>query len=125
MNKSFTQRIEDLQAYKEKHRHVNIKKSDDKSLYKFCKNIRYARNNPDAGRRKLTVEDMASLDALGFEWTVFQSCAQQANLPALHKPSSQGRESPPLSKHKGESASKKTRHKRMNVPIIHKPSSNK
>ena len=32
VTKSFEQRIDELRAYKEKHRHVNVKLSDDKSL---------------------------------------------------------------------------------------------
>ena len=67
--KSFEQRIEDLRAYKERHGHTNVKGKEDKSLFDFCRMIRYACNNPDAGRRKLTAEDIASLDALGFDWT--------------------------------------------------------
>ena len=69
-NKSFEQRIEDLRAYKEKHGHVNVKKNDDKSLYEFCVKIKCARSNPEAGRRNLTTKDIASLDALGFDWSV-------------------------------------------------------
>ena len=41
--KLFDQRVADLQAYKEKHGHANVKKSDDKSLYDFCKHMRRAR----------------------------------------------------------------------------------
>ena len=37
--KSFEQRIVDLQAFKEKHGHVNVKRSEDKSLYNVCNNI--------------------------------------------------------------------------------------
>ena len=66
--KSFTQRIEDLRAYKETHGHINVKEKEDKSLYKFGQNIRYGYNNP--GKRvALTDDQIASLDALGFEWT--------------------------------------------------------
>ena len=68
--KSFAQRIEDLRNYKEKHGHVNVKWSDDKSLYGFCKNIRYGYNNPGKPTMALTDERIASLNALGFEWTV-------------------------------------------------------
>ena len=66
--KSFAQRIEDLQAYKEKHGHVNVKKKDDKSLNEFCIQMRYARNNPEKSDRNLTEIRIASLDALGFGW---------------------------------------------------------
>ena len=35
VKKSFEQRIEDLQAYKEKNGHANVKGSEDKSLMAF------------------------------------------------------------------------------------------
>ena len=67
--KSFEQRIEDLQAYKEKHGHVNVKKkSEDKSLYEFCCDIRYARNRIAQGSVALSDDRISSLDALGFDW---------------------------------------------------------
>ena len=69
--KSFEQRIEDLRAYKEKHGHVNLRqRSGDKSLYEFCKKMRYTRNNPDKADRTLTDDRIVSLDALGFNWSV-------------------------------------------------------
>ena len=68
--KSFEQRIEDLQAYKEKHGHLNVKHNDDKSLHHFCKNMRHAQNNPEKSTVALTVDRIASLDALGFEWSL-------------------------------------------------------
>ena len=45
--KSFAQLINELKAYKEKNGHVNLKYSDDKSLYRLCIGIRNARNNQD------------------------------------------------------------------------------
>ena len=68
--KSFEQRIEDLQAYKEKHGHLNVKHNDDKSLHHFCKNMRHAQNNPEKSTVALTVDRIATLDALGFEWSL-------------------------------------------------------
>ena len=68
--KSFEQRIADLKAYKEKHGHVNVKKSEDKSLNNFCNNTRRARNNPEKSTMTLTDERIASLNALGFEWNL-------------------------------------------------------
>ena len=65
---SFAQRIHDLRAYKEEHGHVNVSQSEDKSLYYFCKDIRYARKNPEKSTRSLTDDRIASLDALGFDW---------------------------------------------------------
>ena len=63
-------RIEALREYKEKHGHVNVKGSEDKSLYGFCQKIRYARKHPEKSDRALTNERIASLDALGFDWSV-------------------------------------------------------
>ena len=39
--KAFAQRIADLKSYKEKHGNVNVKQSNDKSLYGFCYNVRH------------------------------------------------------------------------------------
>ena len=66
--KPFEQRIENLRAYKEKHGHVNVKKSDDKSLFTFRRDIRYARKHPEKSNTVLTDDRIASLDALGFDW---------------------------------------------------------
>ena len=66
--KSFAQRMDDLRAYKENHGHVDVKKSDDRSLYDFCYNIRKARNNPGKSRMLISEERIASMDALGFDW---------------------------------------------------------
>ena len=68
--KSFEQRIDDLRAYKEKHGHVNVKTSEDRSLYEFCSHMRRARHNPEKSARALTDDQVASLDALGFDWSV-------------------------------------------------------
>ena len=46
-NKTFEQRLEDLRAYKKKHGHVNVKQSEDKSLYAFCYHMKQARKKPD------------------------------------------------------------------------------
>ena len=67
--KSFEQRIADLKAYKEKHGRVNVKMREDKSLYGFCYNVRYARINPEKSNMVLNYDHIASLDALGFDWT--------------------------------------------------------
>ena len=67
---SFAQRVEDLRAYKEKHGHVKVKKREDKSLHNFCRHMRQARNKPEKYNRTLTVDGIASLDALGFNWSV-------------------------------------------------------
>ena len=68
-HKTFAQHIADLKAYKEKHGHVNVKKSEDKSLNTFLQNIRQARKHPGKSSTLINEERIASLDALGFEWT--------------------------------------------------------
>ena len=67
--KSFAQRIADLRAYKEKQGHINVRQSEDISLYEFCSKMRHARNNPEKSNTLINEERMASLDALGFDWT--------------------------------------------------------
>ena len=78
--KSFAQRLEDLLAYKAKNGHVNVKKSEDKSLSDFCKKMRHARRHPEKSDRTLTEEKMASLDALGFEWNLD---GKSASVPSM------------------------------------------
>ena len=70
--KSFEQRIEDLHAYKEHYGHVRVKVSNDRSLYYFCNEMRKARKNPEKSRMVLNDERIASLDALGFDWSVVE-----------------------------------------------------
>ena len=43
MIKPFEERVEELAAYKAKHGHPKVKKSEDKSLYEFCHTVREAR----------------------------------------------------------------------------------
>ena len=77
--KSFErQRIEDLRAYKEKHGHIRVKQSEDKSLHKFCSKMRHARTIPEKSNRTLTGERIASLDALGFDWAVKEQAATKS-----------------------------------------------
>ena len=66
--KTFKDRAEELKAYREKNGHINVKEGEDKSLAQFCRQMRYARRNPETIDRKLTEERIAELDALGFEW---------------------------------------------------------
>ena len=68
--KSFKQRMDELRAYKEKHGHIKVKRSEDKSLYQFCADMRQARNNPEKSTTLINEERIASLDALGFEWNM-------------------------------------------------------
>ena len=78
---SFEKRLEDLRAYKEKNGHVNVKKSDDKSLYDFCINIRQARKHPEKSNTIINDDRIASLDALGFDWTIKEQ-GTNSNAPA-------------------------------------------
>ena len=76
--KTFAQRILDLQAYKEKHVHVNVKKSDDKSLYGFCSNMRRARKHLEKSNVVLIDDRIASLDALGFNWSAKEQARKRS-----------------------------------------------
>ena len=65
----FLGRVADLKAFKDKHGHINVKPSQDKTLNKFISNARAARKNPaKVHAAKLTADRIAWLDALGFEW---------------------------------------------------------
>ncbi|KAL7528125.1 hypothetical protein ACHAXR_002280 [Thalassiosira sp. AJA248-18] len=69
--KSFAERIEDLTSYQAKHSHLNVRKSEDKSLNGWCANVRQARKNQGkVGQMKLTEGRIASLNAIGFNWRV-------------------------------------------------------
>jgi hypothetical protein len=69
-NKTFDDRMEDLKRYKETHGHVNVSIPEDNSLAQFCAQMRYAHNNPGKSKRKkLTIKNIARLDAIGFNWT--------------------------------------------------------
>jgi len=65
---SFEQRVENLRDFKLKHGHLNPNKKEDPSLYSFCNNMRNARNRGVG--MKVTETRIASLDALGFDWTI-------------------------------------------------------
>jgi hypothetical protein len=70
-NKTFDDRMEDLKLFKETHGHVNVSIPEDNSLAQFCAQTRYAHNNPGKSKRKkLTIENIARLDAIGFNWTL-------------------------------------------------------
>lgn len=69
VTKTFDERLLDLQEYKTKHGHCNVRIAEDQSLGQFCANVRYTRRRPGKeGTRKLTEDRIAKLDALGFEW---------------------------------------------------------
>ena len=72
-NKTFDDRMEDLKRFKETHGHVNVSIPEDKSLASFCNQTRHAHNNPGKSKRKqLTDENIARLNALGFNWTTHE-----------------------------------------------------
>jgi hypothetical protein len=69
VTRSFNERIEDLEKYKRTHGHLSLKKHEDSSLYQFCADVRHSLNQVEKdGTRKLTIERIARLDALGFKW---------------------------------------------------------
>ena len=67
---SFDERIAQLKAYKAQHSHVNIPSKYNKSLFKYCSKLRTARRYPEknAYSLKLTTEQIATLDSMGFDW---------------------------------------------------------
>ena len=69
VTRSFDERIEELEEYKQTHGHVNVNRHEDSNLYQFCADVRHslkmAKKN---GTRKLREERIKSLDDLGFEW---------------------------------------------------------
>ena len=64
---SFEERIQQLAQFQQQHGHINLKKSDDESLYHFINNVRGGRRNPGIGI-KMTKERIQALDAFGFDW---------------------------------------------------------
>ena len=66
-SKSFESKIEDLKKYKQQHGHLVILRKEDKSLFDFCNNVRYGRNNPGKGM-KMTDNRVRALDEIGFPW---------------------------------------------------------
>ena len=80
VKKSFESRLEALRQYKQQHGHLNIERKDDKSLYKFCDNIRRRRGNPG----KNLMEKIKALDEIGFSWEVARTqICQIAEAPEL------------------------------------------
>ena len=69
VTRSFDERIDDLEKYKQTHGHLSLKRLEDISLYQFCLGVRHSLKHVEKdGKRKLMVERIARLDALGFEW---------------------------------------------------------
>ena len=76
--KSFEHRIAEIRAYKEKHGNVYVKWNEDRSLYGFCTNMRQARKHPEKSTMALTDDRIASLDALGFNWSIKEHAAKKS-----------------------------------------------
>jgi hypothetical protein len=77
---SFFSRVDKLEAYKEKHGHLNVRSIEDLSLYNFCWDVRTARRDITSGKGshrklsyKLTDDRIAALDAIGFDWQLCMS----------------------------------------------------
>jgi len=69
VTRSFDERIGDLEEYKQKHGHVNVKAHEDSSLSQFCADVRHSLKKFEKnGTRKLTEERIKRLHDLGFEW---------------------------------------------------------
>jgi hypothetical protein len=69
VTRSFDERIEDLEEYKQTHGHLNVKRHEDDNLYQYIAGIRHSLKKVEKDRmRRLTVERIARLNALGFEW---------------------------------------------------------
>jgi RNA binding exosome subunit len=69
---SFFTRVDKLKAYKGKHGHLNIRRNENESLYRFCIDVRRARKAKvtEKGKGCFRLDDnrIAALDAIGFEW---------------------------------------------------------
>jgi hypothetical protein len=65
---SFQDRVDALREYKKETGHLNVKQTDDKSLFTWCTKIRSSRNKPGEGKLKLTADRISALDAIGFNW---------------------------------------------------------
>ena len=68
LKKSFSERIDELKAFKAKHGHMHVHKSDNPSLYAWMANVKSAYNNPGRTQSLITEDRIASLDAIGFDW---------------------------------------------------------
>jgi len=69
ITRSFDERIHDLEEYKQTHGRLSVERHEDSSLSQFCTDVRRSLKQVEKdSTRKLTVERIARLDALGFEW---------------------------------------------------------
>ena len=70
--KSFEKRVEELKAFKEKHGHVRVTGKHDKSLHRFCADVKSARRGTKPGK-VITEDRIKALDELGFAWKMNKS----------------------------------------------------
>ena len=86
----FVDHVEELREYKEKNGHISVRERDDKSLYKWCTDIRMARRNPETctescSKRKVTADQIAELDAIGFDWSSETKARNPCQKPETNK----------------------------------------
>eukprot|EP00579_Thalassiosira_antarctica_P013761 CAMPEP_0201946188 /NCGR_PEP_ID=MMETSP0903-20130614/54292_1 /ASSEMBLY_ACC=CAM_ASM_000552 /TAXON_ID=420261 /ORGANISM="Thalassiosira antarctica, Strain CCMP982" /LENGTH=416 /DNA_ID=CAMNT_0048489283 /DNA_START=33 /DNA_END=1283 /DNA_ORIENTATION=- len=67
-NRNFSERIEELKAFYNKHGHLKPSKKDNKDLHVFCCRVRYARRAPGKAMLNLSTERINALDAIHFDW---------------------------------------------------------
>ena len=64
--------VDKLMAYKEEHGHLNVRKKENKGLYRFCCSMRGSRRAIVTGEGKIEYlldgDRIAALDAIGFNW---------------------------------------------------------
>jgi hypothetical protein len=81
----FNDRVNELEAYKKKHGHLNVHWKEDKRLYSFCDSVRRSRQAIIAGEGKIytKLDDnrIAALDAIGFVWANGAINAEEAHSP--------------------------------------------
>ncbi|KAL9181856.1 hypothetical protein ACHAXT_012199 [Thalassiosira profunda] len=68
--KDFSERVEDLKAFKRQHGHLNVSVAHDRSLSQFCSSVRHSRRKEGGsyGLMKLNETRIAALDEIGFVW---------------------------------------------------------
>ena len=71
----FNNRLEDLKAYKTKHGHCNVSRTEEKykSLAHWCSNIRTSRNKMDKNEKpciNLSNDQIKILTEMGFVWNL-------------------------------------------------------
>ncbi len=80
---SFEQRLEQLKAFKEKHKHLRVTNALDKSLASFCSQARSAKAKPSNGGLLMTEERIKALDELGFVWKLREKSPFEARVEQL------------------------------------------